>query len=238
MNMQEIAENGAKYFLPNLSIDMVIIGYKDNQLQCLLLKIGDKWMLPGGYIEREESVDDAATRVLKYRTGLNEPHLKFLSVFGEKDRKFKQEFKQFAEKKGLPWRDDYWVNGRFVTLAFYSLVDIYNTHPEHGGTFDEAIEWFSFDNLPRMWMDHKSIAETARDRLKNDIKHEMLTYNLLPKDFTMPELHQLHQAILEEQIDRSRFQKKMLSTGMFERLPQRKKESPGRNPFQYRLKQS
>ena len=93
-----------------------------------------------------------------------------------------------------------------------------------------------FAVLPKMWMDHKSIVNTARQRLKEDIPHEQMTYNLLPKKFTMPELHQLHQVILEKKIDRSRFQKKMLATGMFERLPKLEKSTPGRNPYQYRVK--
>lgn len=236
MEIQEIIEHGANHFVPNLSIDLVIIGYRDDELKCLLLKIGDRWILPGGYIGIEESVDHAVERILMLRTGLREPHLKFLSVFGDKDRKFSLEFRQFFEKKGIPWREDYWINNRFITLAFYSLVDIDNTHPAPGD-FDEAAEWFNFDNLPKMWIDHESIVLTARNRLKEDIKYELLTYNLLPKEFTMPQLHQLHQTILGEKVDRSRFQKKMLATGMFERLPQIIKASPGRNPYQYRLKE-
>ncbi len=235
MEVQDIIEHGGDYFLPNLSIDFVIIGYEENELKCLLLRIGDKWALPGGYIELEESVDTAVGRILMQRTGLERPHLKFLSVFGDKNRKFDADFKAFFQRKGMPWRDDYWINNRFVTLAFYSLVDIDHTHPIPG-EFDEAAEWFSFEQLPEMWMDHKSIVMAARNRLKNDIKHEQVTYNLLPKDFTMPQLHQLHQTILKENIDRSRFQKKMLASGLFERLPQLKKETPGRNPYLYRLK--
>ena len=78
--------------------------------------------------------------------------------------------------------------------------------------------------------------EAARLSLREDIRHEQITFNLLPDTFTMPELHQLHQTILQEPLDRSRFQKKMLATGLFERLPQRQKDSPGRNPYQYRVK--
>jgi 8-oxo-dGTP diphosphatase len=135
----------------------------------------------------------------------------------------------------MEWREDYWFNNRFVSLAYYSLVNMDKTHPSVRH-FDEAFAWFDFDELPEMWMDHKSIVNTARQRLKEDIPHEQMTYNLLPKKFTMPELHQLHQVILEEKIDRSRFQKKMLATGMFERLPKLEKSTPGRNPYQYRVK--
>lgn len=235
MDVKDIIQNGENYFLPHLSIDLVIIGYQQDQLKCLLLKLGSKWALPGGYIGKEESVDNAALSTLKHRTGLDHAHLKFLSVFGGSDRQFGEDFREFFEKHDLPWRQDYFINQRFVTLSYYSLVDIATTHPVPG-EFDEAAEWFSFDELPDMWLDHGKIIATARQRLKEDIKHEHVTYNLLPDAFTMPQLHALHQAILEEKLDRSRFQKKMLSSGIFERLPQLKKESPGRNPYLYKLK--
>jgi len=235
MDLKEFLERGGDYHLSNLSIDLVIIGYKEDELKCLLLQIGEKWLLPGGYIGIDESVPDAAKRILKERTSLEDPHLKFLSVFGDKNRQFIEEWRGFCEKSGLPWKSDYWLNNRFVTLAYYTLVNIENTLPVIG-EYDEAFSWFSIDTLPDMWMDHKSIVNEARNRLKADIMHEQVTYNLLPDHFTMPELHELHQTILEKKLDRSRFQKKMLSSGMFERLPKRQKESPGRNPYQYRIK--
>lgn len=223
-------------YLPNLSIDLVIIGYSEDVLKCLLLKVGEKWLLPGGYIKRNESVDDAVTNILKQRTGLEGAYLKFLSVFGDKNRQFKSVWKQFIEKIGLEWSDDYWFNDRFVTLTYYSLVNLEKTHPKVGH-FDEAFDWFDFNHLPDMWMDHQSIVLTARKQLQEDIHHELNIYNLLPEIFTMPDLYQLHQTILGEKIDRSRFQKKMLATGIFERLPKLKTSTPGRNPYQYRIKQ-
>ena len=235
MKVMDIIENGGDYYLPNLSIDLVIIGYKDDQLKCLLLKVGGQWALPGGYVGVDESVEQAVVNTLQMRTGLEHAHLKFLAVFGNQDRKFGDQFKSYFEHHGLPWREDYWINNRFVTLSYYALVDIDNTHPSPG-EFDEAAEWFDLNALPEMWLDHETIAMTARNRLKDDINRELVTHNLLPSPFTMPQLHQLHQCILDEKLDRSRFQKKMLASGKFERLPQVVKDSPGRNPYQYQLK--
>ena len=194
MNFREFLEHGGEHFLPNLSIDLVIIGYEDRQLKCLLLQIGEKWLLPGGYIGKAESVDTAAD----------------------------------SDNAGFHYIE-------LISLAYYSLVELGTTHPVPGD-YDEAAAWFAFEDLPPMWMDHKEIVLEARRRLKEDIQEEHLTHMLLPKRFTMPELHQLHQAILEEKIDRSRFQKKMLATGIYQRLPKLQKETPGRNPFQYTLK--
>jgi hypothetical protein len=235
MDLRNFLEKGDELYLPNLSIDLVIIGYAERELKCLLLQVGEKWLLPGGYIQREESVDEAVGRILKDRTALEKPHLRFLSVFGDKDRQFSSEIKESIERSGIAWKSDYWLNDRFVTLAYYSLVHIPDMQPAVKN-FDEAFAWFPFDALPEMWMDHRAIVRAARKRLKEDIQKDPETYNLLPDPFTMPELHQLHEAILEEKLDRSRFQKKMLSSGLFERLPARKRDAPGRNPYQYRVK--
>ena len=237
MDYRNVIEHGDQFYLPNLSIDIVIIGYDDGVLKCLLLKLQDKWILPGGFIRRTESVDAAASSILRERTGLSDPHLKFLEVFGNSNRHFGKEIQKFAREQGLDWHAENWINNRFVTLAYYSLVDINHTQPVLGD-IDEDYGWFRFDSLPNMWMDHAPIVAKARERLKEDIKHEHMTFELLPEKFTMPELHQLHQVILEENIDRSRFQKKMLSTNMFERLPTKQRDTPGRNPYQYRVKQA
>ncbi|HMQ49482.1 MAG TPA: NUDIX domain-containing protein [Saprospiraceae bacterium] len=221
--------------MPNLSIDLVIIGYKDNAIKCLLLKMGEKWLLPGGYIQKDESVDEAALNILKARTGLEDTYLKFLAVFGDKNRQFDAVASMLFKASDMDWKADNWLSNRFVSLAYYSLVNIENTHPKVSH-IDEAFDWFDFEALPDMWMDHRSIVLSAREQLKASIQHEHNTYNLLPEVFTMPELYELHQTILSEKIDRSRFQKKMLATGLFERLPKLQKSTPGRNPYQYRVK--
>ncbi len=235
MELEKILAYGDQNFIPNLSIDLVIIGFKQNSLQCLLLKIADKWVLPGGHIKMEESVDMAVRRILRERTALERPHFKFLSVFGDSKRRFSEEFKTFFQQKGLSWDENHWLAQRFVTLAYYSLVAMDQLNPKPG-EFDEAVQWFDFNELPDIGLDHVSIILKARERLKEDIQREQLTYNLLSNEFTMPQLHRLHETILSEKLDRSRFQKKMLATGQFERLTKLKKKSPGSNPYKYRLK--
>lgn len=235
MDIRNFVEEGGKNYLPNLSIDHVIMGYEEEKLKCLLLRFGDKWALPGGFVQRSETVEQATLRILRERTGLEKPFLRFLSVFGNEDRKFTEQWKEITKAFGIPWKDTYWINDRFVTLANYSLVNSNAITPEAGWGIDE-IAWIDFDHLPAMWMDHTSIASFARNQLKADIQKETIAYHLLPSEFTMPQLHQLHQVILKEKIDRSRFQKKMLSTELFERLPHLQKETPGRNPYLYRWK--
>jgi len=232
MNYEQFLSEGHKYFIPHLSTDLVIIAYHEDKLKCLLLRIADEWMLPGGFIGMEESVDAAVERVLKSRTGLTDPYLRFLSVFGDGSRAFGDVWKAHFERGQVEWNPDYWINKRFVTLTYYSLVNYEETQPAIQD-FDEEFGWFAFDELPKITMDHEAILHKARQTLKEEVGLEHLSYNLLPEKFTMPQLHQLHQHILEENIDRSRFQKKMLASGLFKRLPKLKKDTPGRNPYLY-----
>ncbi len=234
MTLKDFFEKGGEYFLPNLSIDIVIIGYKDNQLMSLLLKTNDKWNLPGGYIGINESVKDATYRILKELTGLENVTLNLLSVFGNQNRKFGDEFKNLAIKNGINWKNDYWINSRFVSLAYYALVDIDKTHIKEN-SFHDKIDWIPMDSAPKMNLDHLKIIQETRKKLTDDLKSGKTCHELLPVKFTMPELHQLHQIILNKELDRSRFQKKMLSLGIFERLPKSKNNAPGRNPFLYRF---
>jgi ADP-ribose pyrophosphatase YjhB (NUDIX family) len=109
MDINTFIENGQQDYLPNLSVDMVIIGFHEDQLKCLLLQIGDKWLLPGGYILRSESVEAATVRILRERTGLEDPHFKFLSVFGGEDRKFTEEWQQFFKELDFPFKENSWT---------------------------------------------------------------------------------------------------------------------------------
>lgn len=232
MNYESFIKEGYKYFIPHLSTDLVITAYHEQKLKCLLLRIGDKWMLPGGFVGMQENVDDAVKRVLAERTGLSDPFMRFLKVFGDSQRQFSDVWKSFFEAADEPWDEDYWINKRFVTLTYFSLVNFDETEPRIQN-FDQEFGWFDFNELPEMAMDHKAIALEARKQLKEDVALEHITHHLLPEKFTMPQLHQLHQHILSEQIDRSRFQKKMLASGLFKRLPKLQKDTPGRNPYLY-----
>ncbi|NNC35292.1 MAG: NUDIX domain-containing protein [Croceitalea sp.] len=236
MDFEKFMNDSAGQYLPNLSIDMVIIGYENKQLKCLLLQINNKWVLPGGYVSKTESVDDAAKRIMLERTGLNDAHLSFLTVMGGANRSFKAELKSFFKTKNIPWKENLWIANRFVSLTYYSLVHINNTKLKTGIMFED-LEWFDMNELPPMWLDHKEIVLKAKERLKKDVKQEQFSYKLLPNKFTMPQLHGLHETIMQRSVDRSRFQKQMLASGRFERLPQKPiKNTPGRNPYQYRAK--
>ncbi len=235
--MSDVFEPGyfESRYLPQLSVDVVIMSYHNGHLKVLLLRSGAIWLLPGGYVEHNEEVDAAAYRILAYRTGVVEAHLDFFKVFGSPNRVFSDLFQAYAKQKGRAWSAELPINKRFVSLGYYALVDIHQTSLK-SGPLDDSIHWVDLSDLPKMSMDHDVIIQHAHERLKLDIQKNPIAHNLLPETFTMPELHQLHQSILGENMDRSRFQKKMLATGLFERLPERSTEARGRNPYLYRIK--
>ena len=235
MDMLDIVEKGQHLFLPNLSVDIAILGFQENKLKILLLEFEGKWSLPGGYVGKEESTDDAAIRVLEERTGMKQSFLKLFSVFGKANRDFKEEFREVFKKLDMPWNEDLWINGLFVSMVYYALVDIDKTRPT-GWEWQQSFGWHDIKQLPPMWLDHEQMAHAAMQKLQRDITLEHISFNLLPEEFTMPELHRLHETILSKKLERRRFQKKMLSLGIFERLPEPKQDAPRRKPFLYRIK--
>jgi len=231
MDLKAIFEEGDKYFLPNLSIDVVVIGY-DGQLKFLLMKNNNSWNIPGGYIGRSESVKDASSRILKELTGLYVDNLKLLSVFGDAHRNFGDQFKLLAEQNGVKWNPNNWLNSRFVSLVHYVMLNIEDVIIK-GNDFYDEICWVSIENLVDMNLDHHEIISSTLSQLRTDINEGKTCHELLSNPFTMPQLHQLHQVILQREIDRSRFQKRMIKGGKFRRLPQSKTPSRGRNPYLY-----
>ena len=231
MKLKEFFENGDKYFLPNLSIDIVVMGY-DGQLKCLLMKNNNRWNIPGGYIGKSESINEASNRILNNLTGLQVDNLKLLSLFGDANRNFGDQFRVLAEENGIKWDPNCWLNSRFVSIIKYVLVNIEEVIVK-GNDFYDEINWIAIDDLVDMNLDHQEIINTTLSQLRIEISDGRTCHEMLPNQFTMPDLHQLHQVILQKKIDRSRFQKKMIANGKFLRLPKTKTDSPGRNPFLY-----
>ena len=80
--------DGHRTVIPHLSVDCAVFGFDGAALQVLLLRLrgADRWSLPGGYVQWEESLDAAAARVLRERTGLDRLFLRQFHAFGAPDR--------------------------------------------------------------------------------------------------------------------------------------------------------
>ncbi|SHG30921.1 NUDIX hydrolase [Flagellimonas flava] len=233
----KIIQSGEHLFIPHISVDSVIFGYETNELQVLLLEVSDKvWMLPGGYVLKEEDLDTAAHRNVIERIGLENIFLKQFHTFGQSDRSFKNEIAQLFSHLSLPETEGLWIQERFISVAYYALVNKALAHPKPN-FFTQRCQWHSVQQLPKLLLDHERIITAALAAFQSDLAAYPLAYHLLPKKFTMPELHGAFQTIHQKQLDRSRFQKKMFEYDVFERLEPRGGVAH-RRPYLYRHRES
>ena len=214
----------SKNFIHQLSIDCVIFGYKEAELKVLIPKIALKtplYTLPGGFIYQEESIDNAAKRILEERTGLNEIYLEQYRVFGNENRinsDLLTNLAEFSDKMRQSALEEYginWFSKRFISIGYYALVDINKVNTEIG-EMDESVEWYSIKALPKLIMDHNEMVEKALDTLRSNLDEKLIGFNLLPETFTMREVQELYEAVYDKPFARNNFQKKILDLGVLE----------------------
>ncbi len=232
--IQDIIQDGGKYFMPSVSLDCVIFGFHENELKVLLLKMRnmDQWALPGGFIYKDEDIEDAATRVLRERTGLHDIFLQQFKVFGLPNRSDKKHHLNIMKKDGIKVGKDHWLIQRFITVGFYALVDFAVVIPEPDMN-SVSCEWHEIHSITELFMDHKHILDNALETLRLQLNHQPIGYNLLPQKFTMPELQKLYETILDKKLDRRNFQRRMNSFGFVKRLKETRKGGAHKAPFLY-----
>ena len=220
----------ADHYLPHLSVDCVVFGFDAEGLKVLLLKMKhrEEWALPGGFVEREEPVEAAATRVLYERTGLEQVFLQQFHVFSDPQR-----------AKGNEWVNntaeaDAWFAQRFITIGFYALVPFEKVVPQPDA-ISVACTWWNLSDVGPLILDHYLILQKALDALRLQLRYQPIGYNLLPEKFTMPELQKLYETVLGRTLDRRNFQRRMLDFGLLEKLPERKTGVAHKAPFYYRF---
>lgn len=192
-----------QYSAPNISItvDCVIFGLENNQLKILLIKRSTepekgRWALPGGFVEIDETLEDAAGRILHDITGLDKVHLEQICAFSSPDRH---------------------PMGRIITIPFYTLVkpENYTLQPKQ---FANEAYWSEIDKLPRLAFDHEEIVAAAVANLKKEIRMKPIGFELLPEKFTISQLQKLYEILLNEKLDRRNFRRKILNLGILEEL--------------------
>lgn len=220
----------------NLSVDCVIFTIQDNQLKVLLTKlfVESNWMLPGGFILKNEQADDAAIRILHQRTGAEHIFLEQFKIFSSPDR---FSFESLFKHKELIPEDIIGFDGiqkRVISIGYFALVN-YESLKTTGGVFEEDTLWADVKKLPTLAHDHAEIILEAIKALQKELYLKPIAYNLLPEKFTMPELQKLYEIILDKSIERSSFQKKMLKWNIYERLEERREGVAHKRPFLYRF---
>lgn len=223
--------------LPGLSVDCVIFGFHENELRVLLLKLHhlDKWALPGGFVEKDKDVDAEAVRVLKQRTGLDNIFLRQFHLFGNVDRNEEGHAKLLVENKIISPALQEWFEQRFVTVGYYALVEysrVKEPRPDHISAY---CRWYALHEIPQLMLDHGKILDLALASLRRELNHLPVGLNLLPSQFTMPELQALYETILGKKLDRRNFRRKMLSFDILTATGQRRSGGSHKAPMLYQF---
>lgn len=192
-----------------LSVDCVIFGFDENKLKVLLIRSDldqykNKWSLLGDLVNPDEDLDEAAYRVLKQRTGLDDVYLEQVNTFGQVGRH---------------------PAGRVVTIAYCSLINVQHHRLK---ITDNELHWHDASNISDLAFDHQVIFESCYSNLQKRVQEHPLGFNLLPKKFSLRELQNLYSAILGVTLDRRNFRKKFLSMGFLVDLNEMETDVPHR----------
>lgn len=229
-----ILREGESVFHPGFSVDCVIFGFHDNQLKVLLLRMKNaaQWALPGGFVLKEENVDDAAVRILQSRTGLENIFLQQFHLFGNVARNDNFLNREVLRREGIEAGETHWFLQRFVSVGYYALVN-FRTAVPRPDEISDACAWWDLAEVPSLIIDHNQILSKALETLRRQLNDQPIGYNLLPEKFTMPELQKLYETILGKKLDRRNFQRKMLGYGILNRLEERKSGVAHKAPYLY-----
>lgn len=220
-------------FLDHISLDCVIFGFHENQLKVLLMqmKYTKEWALPGGFVKQDETLEEAAERVLKERTSLDNIFLKQFHVFSDPHRSKENPALEDLKESGANPNIE-WFSQRFVSVGFYALVDYEKVTPSPD-YFSDHCEWKALEEIDTLMMDHRQILDKALETLRLQLSYQPIGYNLLPEKFTMPELQKLYETLLDKKLDRRNFQRKILSYKILNKLDERKQGGAYKAPYLY-----
>lgn len=191
-----------------------------------------KWAVPGGFVKKDEEVDDAAIRILEERTGLTDIFLEQFHLFGNLERHNNSYVDKLVKDEVIPSSLESWFRQRFVTIGYFALVEFSKVNPAPD-IISEKCEWISLNSLPRLIIDHKKIVDKGLEALRSRLRSQPVGRELLPEKFTMTELRTLYETILGEVLDRGNFQRKILSYGILKRLSETRKGGAHKAPYLY-----
>ena len=194
----------------DLSVDNVVFGFDGEQLQVLLIRQGlpgedmgaDRFHMavPGDLVLPEEGLDEAAHRILSNLTSLQGIYLKQFHAFGAPDRVFDEKDREWLTRfRPYPER-------RVVSIGYYSLVSMTDYLPKPS-SFASRAEWCPLADIPRLAFDHNCIIAAGLEKLREDVVHHNIIFELLPEKFTLGQLQRLHEIILGKELDKRNFRK-------------------------------
>ncbi|WP_461533517.1 NUDIX hydrolase [Sinomicrobium sp.] len=198
-----------------VAVDCIIFGFDGDELKLLLVKRElqpekGKWSLMGGFLKKEETLDEAANRVLYTLTGLDDVYMEQLYGFSKIDRDPVE---------------------RTISVAYYALINIDEHNSKQSDKY--SAQWFSISDIPQLIFDHGEMLEKALRRLRRRTSTDPVGFELLPKKFTMRQLQTLYEVILDEELDKRNFQKKIKQLDVLVKLNEKDMSSSRKGSFLY-----
>lgn len=234
--IRQFLETAPGIYMAGISVDTVIFGFHNDKLKALLLRFGNTpyFVLPGGYIMKDENLDDAALRILQERTGLNNIYLEQFYTVGNTSRSKEGVAKDLIQKMVGPIPHRNWFEQRFISVCYYALIDDTKVNPVTEVFFTE-VKWFDVNKLPDVLYDHDIIINKALKTLQSDLDEKLVGFNLMSETFTMGQLQKLYEAVHQKKYVRTNFQRKILSLGVLERLDKQYTGKSHKAPYLYRF---
>lgn len=200
-----------------VAADCIVFGFDGQSIKLLLFKrrvepFRGKWSLVGSFVRLQENVQDAAMRVLEESTGLQDVFMEELGVFGTTDRD---------------------PGARVISLGHYALIRI--NEQNSAILSDNQAQWFDFEDLPELILDHTEMVEAALDKLRRKARYRPIGFELLPEKFTLPQLRRFYESIYGRELDRRNFRKKILSMDILKKLEEKDKTESRKGAFFYQF---
>jgi len=234
--VKDFIANGYKTFIPHVSIDCAIFGYHDHQLKILLSQIEgiDGLCLPGGYIKRIETLDEAANRIVEEKTSITGLYLQQYKTFGDPDRiKWNDPaIEKLSKIPALSKIKSSWLMDQTISIGYYAITDFSLVMPRPG-FMSPSCEWYDIDKVPSLLFDHDQMLKDALQTLRSQLYYHPIAEKLLPKKFTLTEIHAVYESILGKTLDIRNFPKKLIFLGLINKLNEKRNIGPHRAPFLY-----
>jgi len=202
-----------------VAVDCIIFGYDilEKVIKLLLFKrivepAKGKWSLAGGFVDANESLDEAASRILRKLTGLESVYMKQSYAYGESDRD---------------------PGARVISVAYFALIAIRDINKELAK--QNGVSWRSLSHLPELIFDHPLMVRRALTDLQSQVKIKPVGFELLPEKFTLVQLQDLYEAIYQKMVDKRNFRKKILSMGIIEKLDEKERETSRKGAYYYKF---
>ncbi|HET6596618.1 MAG TPA: NUDIX domain-containing protein [Anaerolineales bacterium] len=202
-----------------ITVGLVILTVSGDTLKVMLVKrveepFEDGWSLPGGFLKRREALGNAALRVLKEKAGVEDVYVEQLYTFGDLERD---------------------PRARVITVAYFALIPWKELAPPPSDKVSDLM-WTPVNRLPKLAFDHKEIVIYAVQRLRAKAGYSNIVYALMPRQFRLSELQKMYEIIMDKQLDKRNFRKRMLASGLLHETGRKDIAGAHRPAMLYRFK--